>query len=102
MIKTIVIFLATGLCVAAAPANAQEMEPHFAAFDVTQSPAPGANAIAEFSVAGAPVTVNAYGRKARARMLGAMQESDEARKLGGAFDRAARPAVMTVEARLSF
>ncbi len=100
--RTIAIFLATGLCAAATPADAQEAEPHFAPFDVVQSPAPGAKAITEFDLAGAPVSLNAYGRKARARMLNATEESDEARKLGGAFDRAARPAVVTIEARVSF
>lgn len=86
----------------ATAAQAGEAEPYFAAFDVAQSPAPRSHEIAEFDLAGAPVTLNAYGRKMRARAMGVTQESDELRRLSGAFDPAARPAVVTIEAEIRF
>ena len=88
---------------AAAPANADEnREPVYAPFEVSQSAPPRNREIATFQVAGAPVSVNAYGRKARARAVGAVKESDELRRLSGAFDPAARPAIVTFEAKVSF
>lgn len=88
---------------AAAPANAEEgREPIYAPFEVAQSAPPRNREIASFDVAGAPVSVNAYGRKARARAVGAVQESEELRRLSGAFDPAARPAIVTFEAKVSF
>lgn len=82
--------------------QAGEAEPYFAAFDVAQSPAPRSHEIAAFELGGAPVSLNAYGRKMRAHAMGVTQESEELRKLSGAFDPAARPAVVTIEAEIRF
>lgn len=84
------------------PAFAGESEPHFAAFDVTQSPAPRAHAIGALDVGGRSVTLNAYGRKALAHKRGDAAEMERAKQLSGAFDPAARPAVVTFEASVSF
>jgi len=98
-----IIILCGAMATALAPATADEgREPTYAPFDVAQSPPPRDREFASFEVAGAPVSLNAYGRKARARAVGSTQESDELRKLGGAFDRAARPAILTIEASVSF
>ncbi|MEK7265471.1 MAG: hypothetical protein AAB227_05160 [Pseudomonadota bacterium] len=98
------IILTLGVWAAAlAPANAdEEREPVYAQFEVTQSAPPRNREITSFEVAGAPVALIAYGRKARARAVGAVQESDELRRLSGAFDPAARPAIVTFEAKVSF
>lgn len=98
--RAIMMVCCAGLFATAAEAG--EAEPYFAAFDVAQSPAPHSREIAAFDLAGAPVSVNAYGRKERARAMGASEESDELRKLSGAFDRTARPAVVTIEAQIRF
>jgi len=98
-----IIMLFSVIATASAPAAADEgREPNYAPFDVAQSPPQNEREFASFDLAGAPVSLNAYGRKARARAVGAVQESDELRKLGGAFDRAVRPAVLTIEASVSF
>ena len=86
----------------AAPAAAEEDEPYFASFDVTQSPAPRRHDIAQVEIAGASINFNAYGRTARARMLGAASEMREANRLGAAFDPATRPAFVTFEASVNF
>lgn len=99
--RTAIIILCATL--GASAANAGDLdEPHFAPFEVTQSSAPTERTVAGFEFAGAPVEINAYGREARARATGALQESNELRKLSGAFDRASGPAVVTIEARISF
>ena len=97
------IILLCAWTAAAAPANAGDgREPIYAPFEVSQSAPPRDREIASFEVAGAPVSLNAYGRKARARAVGAVQESEELRRLSGAFDPAARPAIVTFEAKVSF
>lgn len=88
---------------AATPALADDgNEPQFAPFEVTQTEGRAAQPVTEFEFIGAPVAINAYGRKARARAMGDARESDELRKLSGAFDRAARPAIVTIEAQIRF
>lgn len=100
--RAIIIMLGV-LSAGAAPASAEEpLEPVYAPFEVVQSMPPRNPEIVSFEVAGAPVAVNAYGRKARARAVGAVQESEELRRLSGAFDPAARPALVTIEAKISF
>jgi len=100
MRANIIIFCA--LC-AATPALADDgNEPQFAPFEVTQTEGRAAQPVTEFQFIGAPVAINAYGRKSRARAMGDLRESDELRKLSGALDRAARPAVVTIEAQISF
>jgi hypothetical protein len=99
------ILVCASLSVAAAPAHAENSdnaEPHFAPFEVNQSPPRGGHAITRFNVAGEPVSLHAYGRKARARMHDASQEVEAARQQSAAFDPRTRPAVVTFEARLSF
>ena len=98
--RAILLIICAGLFETAAAA--EEAEQHFAAFDVLQSPSLRTHAIAQFNIGGAPMSLNAYGRKARAQMCGETQESDAARQLAGAFDPAAKPAFVTFEARLSF
>lgn len=98
--RAILLMICAGLL--ATEAAAEDGEPHFDAFEVSQSPSPRAHAIARFEIGGAPMSLNAYGRKARAQILGETRESAAARQLAGAFDPAAKPAVVTFEARLSF
>lgn len=100
--RTTMILVCASLSVAAAPAHAGSVEPNFAPFEVNQSPPQGAYAITRFTVAGEAVSLHAYGRKARARMLDASREVEAARQQGAAFDPRTRPAVVTFEARLSF
>ncbi len=100
--RTTMILVCASLSVAAAPARADGAEPNFAPFEVNQSPPRGGHAITRFNVAGDAVTLHAYGRKARARMLGASREVEAARQQSAAFDPRTRPAIVTFEARLSF
>ena len=99
--------ICAGLGVAATPALGQSTSPApaeavFAPFAVTQAPPRRAHAISTFEIAGESVSLSAYGRKARARRFDDMRESDELRKLSGAFDPAARPAVVTIEMSMNF
>jgi hypothetical protein len=96
------ILICAGLSVATAPAHAKDAEPHFAAFEVTQSPPRRGHAITRFNVAGEAVALHAYGRKARAQMLDVSREVEQARQQSAAFDPRTRPAVVTFEARISF
>lgn len=100
--RAITIIVFAGLCALAPHAAAEEREPHFAPFDVAQSPARRGRAITHVEIAGEAVSLNAYGRRARARMLGATKELEEARELGGVFEGAPQPALVTIEASLSF
>jgi hypothetical protein len=100
MRASIFIFCAT--CAATTAIAQDNNEPQFAPFEVTQTEGRAAQPVTEFEFIGAPVAINAYGRKARARAMGDARESDELRKLSGALDRAARPAVITIEAQISF
>jgi len=99
--RAMMSFCAAALCVVA-PAAAEEREPHFASFDVSQSPAPRGRDMAQVNVAGAPVAFNAYGRQAHARRFGVMRQMTEAHRLGQAFDPATKPAFVTLEASVRF
>lgn len=105
--RSIAFILCASLCVAATSARGQTpdtapAEATYAPFAVTKSPARRAHAISTFEVAGENISLHAYGRKARARRFDDTRESDELRKLSGAFDPAARPAVVTLEMSVSF
>lgn len=99
--RAMINFCAAALC-AVAPAAAEEREPHYSAFDVTQSPPPRGRDIAQFDVAGAPVAFNAYGRYARARKFDSVRDVTDAHRLGEAFDPATKPAFVTLEASVRF
>jgi len=105
--RNAVIMLGLCLAVAAGPAEAQEesapaREAHYAPFEVTQSPPPRARAIASFGLGGESVSLRAYGREARARRLGAVREMEEAREMNKVFEDGPAPALVTVEASISF
>ncbi len=84
------------------PSDKASADAVFAPFAVTQSPGRLNRAISSFEFAGESVSLHAYGRKARARRFDDMRESDDLRKLSGAFDPAARPAVVTIEMSVNF
>ncbi len=96
------ILICAGALAGAAPAAAEEREPHFAPFDVTQSRTLQTRDIANLEIAGAPVAFNAYGRYSRAQKLGAVRETLDAHRLGEAFDPATKPAFVTLEASVRF
>jgi hypothetical protein len=86
----------------AAPAGAEAPDDGYQAFEVTRSVARRGVSLAAFDVVGAPLSINAYGRKARARLFDAMAETRDLRRQAAAFDESARPALLTLEMRLHF
>jgi hypothetical protein len=99
--RTILIGVAAAW-LSAGGAFAIEPQGDYAAFEVARSAPRRIHEIAAFEVAGAPVAVNAYGRKARARRFDAVRETREDRLHAAAFDPAARPPLLTLEMRVSF
>ncbi len=105
--RSIALIMCASLGVAATPALGQTLDnapadTDYAPFAVTQTPAGRTHAISSFEIAGESVSLTAYGRKARARRFDDARESDELRKLSGAFDPAVRPAVVTLEMSVNF
>lgn len=105
--RAIALILGAVLGVAATPALCQSSgaapaDAVYAPFAVTQTSARRAHVISSFEIAGESVSLSAYGRKARARRFDDAHESDELRRLSGAFDPAARPAVVTLEMSVNF
>lgn len=64
--KVIGLAVAGVFWLGAAPAAAQEAEAGYHPFEVTRNVSRRGACVAAFDVAGAPVSINAYGRKARA------------------------------------
>lgn len=58
--------------------------------------------IAAFAVDERLVTVNAYGRRARARLNGDLEELHNARAMGRVYDGAPQPALVTLELSVRF
>lgn len=90
------------LCLAASPARAQAAGEGYAPFEVTRAAARRGHVVTAFDVAGAPVFVKAYGRKARARLFDGARELHEARAMKAVFDGAPQPALVTFEIRIPF
>ena len=101
MRRTTLIAAVLCSCAAGTPAGAQAQE-GYAPFEVTRSAARRGHPIAKLDVAGAPVFLKAYGRKARARQFDSFRELHEARAMKQVFDGAPQPALVTFEARVPF
>ncbi|NWG92808.1 MAG: hypothetical protein HXY21_09925 [Parvularculaceae bacterium] len=99
--KSLLILIAAAQ-LAAGEAFAAEPRGDYAPFDVARSAPRRVHELAAFEIAGAPVALNAYGRKARARRYEVVRETREDRLHAAAFDRAARPPLLTLEMRVSF
>lgn len=99
--RAIGLIIGAFLGFAANGASAQQGD-GYGAFEVTRSAPRRHHAITTFEIAGAPVFINAYGRKTRARMFDVVRETREDRLHAAAFDRAARPPILTVEMRMRF
>ncbi len=100
--RAIGLIIGAALCLAAGEASAQQSDEGYAAFEVTRSSPRRAAEVAAFDLAGAPVSVNAYGRKARARRFDSVEGTREDRLHAAAFDKAARPPLLTLEMRVNF
>lgn len=100
--RKIAIILGASVGLGGAPASAQSDGDAYQPFEVTRSAVRRGVAITSFDVAGAPVSINAYGRKARARRFDSMEEMKDQRRQAAAFDGDAKPALMTVEMRVHF
>lgn len=96
----IIVGASVGLC--ATPAQADPAPDGYQPFDVTRSAARRGISVTRFDLAGAPVSINAYGRKSRARLFDATAETRDLRRQAAAFDNAAKPALLTLEMRLHF
>lgn len=62
----------------------------------------GGRRIAAFTVDERTVTLSAYGRRARARAIGNIEDVHHARVMGKVFDGAPQPALLTLEVSLKF
>lgn len=100
--RAIGFIASAGLLFAAPDAGAQERGAEYAPFDVTRTEIRRGHEIASFEFAGAPVSVAAYGRKARARRFDARDALREARVMSRVYEGAPQPALVTVEMRVSF
>lgn len=87
----------------AAAAADQHVDGHYFYTDIPASHgASAARDFASFNIAGEPIFLRAQGRKARAEADGMTAEIEEMRKHAHVFDRAAQPAIFTIEARIRF
>ncbi|MFZ5617707.1 MAG: hypothetical protein ACOZAA_10370 [Pseudomonadota bacterium] len=100
--RLIAFIAGAGLMIAAAPAGAQDREAEYTLFGVTRTEIRRGHEITSFELAGAPISVTAYGRKARARLFDSREALREARVMSRVYEGAPRPALITVEMRLSF
>lgn len=103
MRANLIIFCAAAAAFGApVPASAQSAPPSWTALEQSVDRSRGGFPVAEFSVDGRQVSVNAYGRRMRARALDATDALHRARIDRKIYDGAPSPSLVTLEVSLSF